>query len=57
MPNMRKCNHSGALIFDLTPEEKEVKEMKAEMDVMKEQIAALVKASGQTKTAKKTSVE
>ncbi len=57
MPNMRKCVHSGAIIFDLTPEEKEVKDMKAEMEVMKEQLAALLKANEQpkVKTARKTS--
>lgn len=57
MPNMRKCNHSGAIIFDLTPEEQDVKEMKAEMEAMKEQLAALMKANEQpkVKTARKTS--
>ncbi|WAB24970.1 hypothetical protein M3_0019 [Lysinibacillus phage vB_LfM_LysYB1] len=55
MPNMRKCNHSGAIIFDLTPEEQDVKDMKAEMEVMKEQLASLLKANEpKTKTTKKT---
>lgn len=31
MPNMRKCEQSGAIIFDLTSDEKEILDMKTEL--------------------------
>lgn len=49
MPQMRRCGESGALIFDLTPEEVEVKDLRENLqdltNKVEEQLAILKKAN------------
>ena len=41
MPISRVCSHSGAIIFDLTPEEVQAKKNSQDIEFLKERVIAL----------------
>jgi len=49
---MRKCNKSGAIIFDQTTEEKELSSVKSELDTIKEELAEMRKLFNATANKK-----
>lgn len=40
MPSMRKDPHSGAIIFDLTTEEQDIRNLKTELEDMKMKLSS-----------------